>query len=398
MKRARMKKRKYKYRTPPRRRYYSPRSKYKRYRRKNPIVIALIVVVIAAAAFLLVSVAKPFYMMITGQLTENDVSSVPSAVSDVSSGVSSGVSSEPAVSAETEPIKALSVPEENMESIQAIKEFAAGAKQQGYDTIMLELKNEAGELLYASENEEANSYGAVASELTAEEIYKAVSDEGLKAVAAIHTLRDPLAANRANENCLMLKGENATWLDNTLENGGKSWLDVFKKKAVDYLNDIETELLEAGFDGILLRSVQYPDVQNSSNIDFPEGTDDAALQKALSDYVEQANEIALEYDAFASMEYDAQAVAGEKENIYFGNVFDITASNISPAINFELFDKTITAGEIKVKNAAENLGDALSALFEQAEDSNIIPVVYADSSERVIESLEEIGINSYIVE
>lgn len=140
--------------------------------------------------------------------------------------------------------------------------FFAEVKANGNQVVLLELKDEAGYLYYTSQNETALSAGAVvANAVDLPSVCKAITDAGLTPAARISTLRDYVAASTDRENTYLYNNQaGLSWLDDSLENGGKRWLNPYQKNARDYITDLAVEIAKAGCEKIILKEMQYPAV------------------------------------------------------------------------------------------------------------------------------------------
>ncbi len=383
--RARPKKLKYK--KPARRRYYGRgyfprRSKLGKF--KWPIIIAAALVLI----FVAISVAPAFAKLITGQLTSDTSSqqSVSSDTAEVSSGeVSSDNDSGDVQSTE---LVTATLPVDSYGDESAIDDFIAESKSDGATAVAVVVKDSDGNVYF--ENEKADGYGAVADDtIDLESVVSKINESGMTPVAVMHAFADPIAAQN-RDNCYMYIDGSSMWLDNSLSNGGKPWLSVYSSSAKKYLYSIESDLLEAGFMQIIMKSVQYPDVQDSSTIAFPDDSDDESKQQALADFANNAISRAVKAGASLTVEFDSESVAGEKTNIYFGNPLAITADVISPVIASSSLTGTVTIGETTIKKPLENLDDLFAAIAETAPEADIIPVVYSsdENADDIIEAIE----------
>lgn len=381
----RAKPKKLKYKKPARRKYYGRgyshgSSKFRRF--KWPLIILAAAILI----FVIISVAPAFAKLITGQLTSNSSSqqSVSSDIADISS---EGTSSN-AVSDETTKLITSTLPVSAYGDETAVDDFIAQAKADGATAVAVVVKDADGNVYF--ENAKASSYGAVTdSALDLESVVSKITENNMTPVAVMHAFSDPIAA-QSRDNCYMYIDGSSMWLDNSLANNGKPWLSVNSSSAKKYLYSLENDLLEAGFKQIIMKSVQYPDVRDSSTIAFPDGSDNQAKQQTLADFANNAISRAQKQGASLTVEFDSESVAGKKTNIYFGSPLTVSADVISPVISSSSLKGTVTIGETTVKKPLENLDDLLAAISEAASESDIIPIVYSSdkNADDIIEAIE----------
>lgn len=396
--RAKVKKMKIKSRTAQRRNYgrgYSRRrSRLGKF--KWPVIIAAVAIIL----FVLISITPPFVKLITGQLKEGSSSQISSDMtgsSVTSSDVSSDTSSNPQISNEVN--KVVTLPIDMYGSLDDIEDFVKSAKGDSATAVAVTLKDSDGNVYF--NNKKAKKLGAVAANsLELEKIVEIITDNGLKPIAVMDTFKDPIAAKDRSYCYLYIDGS-SMWLDNSRSHGGKPWLDVNREAATDYLLQLEDEILDAGFKQIMLKSVQYPDVRNSSTIKFPADSTDETKQQALLSFIEAAEERASAKDATITVVYNAASVAGNKDNIYFGSPFSIGAGYISPVIDVTAFGSKVEIGDKTVKKPVENLDKLFEAIIEQSDSNTVItPIIIADSEK--IDEIEETvkaveGLSGYII-
>ena len=133
------------------------------------------------------------------------------------------------------------------------------AKNGSLNAVLVDAKDASGVVLFNSSNNVALSSNAVSeTAFSAKEMADYVHSQGMVPAARLHAFRDSTAAFMNREMAVSYYDTSTTWLDNSLELGGKPWLNPYSSEAQKYISDLSIELAENGFEIIILDSVQFP--------------------------------------------------------------------------------------------------------------------------------------------
>ena len=368
--------------------------------RKNISILKtiLFIVLIAALVFLAYSVAGPIKKLFTGELTSS--SDAPPSGSQTVSSVpdTSSVSSEPPVT-ETA-VKAITLPQDILLDSARLSSFLEQAKTDGYTAVMAQLKDEEGLIYYQSAAGAENA--VVPNAVNAAELAKKIKDAGLTPIASVHTFKDKTAANKSRDNTFMVKDSTYTWFDKSANEGGKPWLNPYKDAARSYNTALIEELAQAGFEEIVLKSVQFPDVYSMSKAVLPASP---SFSEMLSQYVSEAEAAAAKYQAKISVSYSSASYWTAQKVPLGGEAGAVTAKRISPVIRFADYGGSLTIGEAVLENPASDPVAALRMILTEiqvktsAQKPEIIPILSANEvNDVLLATLEQLGISNYIVE
>ena len=271
------------------------RSKYM-YRKKRPWLTIVVIAVCVAALFglgWLLSVALPGF----GYGEPSSVLSTPSASSVASSTASAESLSTPVES--STPASELSTPSQVSEPLSSMKavspqgdalyddtalaQFCTEAKAAGADTVIIDVKTADSYIIYtdvgfsqtigASQAEYADiaTTGGIDPLYTArKDLYSVVSTikaSGLQAVARINCFMD-CNAGRILKGAKVTTADGTTWIDDSVANGGRSWLNPYSETARAYNLTIVSDCTAAGFDAIIADFVQFPVGYSLGLIDY----------------------------------------------------------------------------------------------------------------------------------
>lgn len=141
-------------------------------------------------------------------------------------------------------------------STEALNSALAVAKEAGYTSAAVTLKDDTGALLYKSDIPRIKDIAEInAGTLSAQQICDIIKKAGLSPAARISTLKDRNAPYFFGTFAFP---NGAMWLDNTVAAGGKPWLSPFEEASAAYIGELAEELSAAGFKDIICVDTRYP--------------------------------------------------------------------------------------------------------------------------------------------
>lgn len=222
--------------------------------------------------------------------TASESSAASSEVGTSSAAVSGESSSSPGTVATADWLKGnvAVLPIEQLKNPQGIAEFLGNLNAPS--ALIVDVKAAGGMLSYATAYPGADiaktadfSAGQMAANV------KTIQAAGVRLIARIHCFDDALAVKFVADAKVTLTGNPGyTWLDDSQENGGKGWLNAYSTAAQDYLIAIIKEVAAAGFDGILLDSVQLPVGYGLKRADYGANAIAMTAQQALTGFINKA--------------------------------------------------------------------------------------------------------------
>ena len=238
----------------------------------------LLLVIVAALVFVGYSVAPPLIKFFsdmssdTSQSSEpvwtppepvsSDTSDTDSSAAETSSGTASTTVKPEDKPAEAVELNAVTAPASALASQKALEAYLDTAVKNGYDTVVFNLKNSTGELLYKSSvaSVKDNTY-VIKGTLTAAQIVKVCKAKDITPAASISTLRDHLIANVIEDSGYIIPSGQWSWLDAAQSNGGKPWASPYSSSTVNYISALSEELAKAGFENVILQNTIFPKFQ-----------------------------------------------------------------------------------------------------------------------------------------
>lgn len=293
-----------------------------------------------------------------------------------------------------QPISAVQLPAAMLADTAKIQSFAEQAKADGYTAVLVPMKDEKGNLLYASQLEKATAWKTVSpGAVDAAAITAVIKEAGLTPVAQIYAFLDDVASNPAYDNAITYGNTTTTtWLDNSKENGGKSWLNPYKPAAREYICEIANELITFGFKQVLVDGVQFPPVSlKQANLQDGGVPQDQILKEFIGELQDAGNVI---------VAYKWSAITGVSESLYGGDPTTYGEDTAAPVIDMGEYKKGVS---LEDGSTLTTVGDITTYLMQQAQsaagsDTVLMPVIApGQQTDQIIEALESLGINSYIV-
>lgn len=150
------------------------------------------------------------------------------------------------------------LPEAALSNISSLTQALASAKNAGFTQIVVPVKNDTGDLLYATNISSIKNSDLVKGTLPAGQIASVAKGMGLEIKALLPALRDHAAPAYVEDTGYWFKDDSSAWLDNYADRGGRRWIDPFRKGSSDYLSAVAKELTDAGFDEVLLSQMRFP--------------------------------------------------------------------------------------------------------------------------------------------
>lgn len=354
-------------------------------KRMKILKTALFILVLAALIFVGYSVAQSISRLndpnYKPESSSSESVSLPSEDNGLSGENPDGSASEPAdPSSEPEPqntasdIRSILLPFDSMTSLDAAEAFLQTVDKTLYNSVTVELKNEAGRIFYPSQVELAQTCGALSeTQIDQKALAALIEQYGFTPVARIYALQDDYASHASYSTSYLYENQSSvTWLDNSADAGGKSWLNPYMENAADYLNAIVTEIAESGYKAIVVNGIQYPNTANQRGMGLGPNADSMTTQEALEQIYTGMSNAAKAFDVPIIPAYRGECYKGERPQVYTVNPNAFTFYPASPIVGSDL-----------------TVLDAVTAPKEE-----LIPTI---DSEDQIASLQERGIEQYLV-
>lgn len=346
------------------------------------------------------------YFGVTLMLDVSDLPIVTEAPTENEGAISSSESTTaPPVVQETA-VKGVYIKPSQFSDSEAAKKFAESAAAKGINSAVVDIKKSDGTIVYPTAVTTAqDAEAAVGAIENFSEILSALKDGGLDVIGVVNCFNDPLMARAKSDMAVHYNNTNVIWLDNSLEKGGKPWLNPYSQDAQNYLIDIVKEVAAMPVDRIILAGVQFPSGYSLDLATYDgEETGDSRNQ-TLASFIEQIEKTVGEEKIIVSMTGDG-AINGSAD-LYDGNLLDSGIAYAAPDMrlsqmkNIKLGDKTFASPSAQ---ADEFMPLAVTQLSQRVKvsgnDIALYPIIEASSVEdaqSTVEIFKNNSIDGYIL-
>lgn len=289
---------------------------------------------------------------------------------------------------------------------QAFSQALQQAVEQGYDSILFDLKSQDGTVHYTIDyNEPVNARVTAEHPIDLQQTAQQILDAGLMPVASIYTFHDniyPLVDNSASTYYM---DSDVLWVDDAPDKGGKPWIDPFTQSGQDYIRHIIDDAIEAGFQKIILQEVQFPEGYSLDMIDY--GTHASDDKHAfLAQYIEQMTAYAAQQGVELSAMFPSSRLLGANTAMYFGDPAALAGERAVADLRIQSFGSGFTTEAVSIPNPSDNpentLQTASAALVQKMGDCQLTAVIDGEglTQEQLnarIQLLEQNGISACIV-
>lgn len=155
--------------------------------------------------------------------------------------------------------RAIYLSEATVSSPAALDAALAALSGTEINAVMFDLKNAAGSVRYQSALDVVRVVGSQdenAFDLAA--LCKKLEGANLVPIGRMSAFRDPFAAPRIPGSFVKYMDSELTWLDNSLEEGGRPWFNPYSPEAQSYVSDIAAEAAALGVKRIVLEDFSFP--------------------------------------------------------------------------------------------------------------------------------------------
>lgn len=287
---------------------------------------------------------------------------------------------------QNETLVASEIPANKLTDGKYLSEFITKAKNDNKNAIIIPLKNENGNLLYASKITEAEKWGTISKTVAdAKKIASEIQAAGLIPIARVSAFYDQLAPHvKRNNSYGYVSRNNTTYLfKNSATGKSEKWLNPYQSVARKYICDIVKEISEMGYKHVLLDNASFPGIDFNAQVK----TDDEGKSKSdiLKQFFKELDSTGVSY----ILSYNWK-ILGEKNlanTLYGGNVFEYGIKKQALLIN--LANKPFSGDNKEVvKKSIETIKNF---------DSNVLifpTILNSDSGNNVLDLFKANGIYS----
>ncbi len=379
----------------------------------------LFIIVLAALVFVGYSVGQPIHEYFTqmdekGAAEENTEAWTPPVQQDETeeSESAEGNEEETAPPEEEEnaaakvDFSAYQLPESALGSEAELKAALEGVKDSGYTAVAVTMKAKGGRIYYKTTSQMALSdKDAVTGSMLAGQISSMIRNAGFVPIAKVNLLEDHNLYGEYKKGSYHFEGSTSTWLDNSVENGGKPWLSPFDTDTQSYAAYLSNEISGAGFDYVVFDGIVFPPFRNS-DLNYIGNTVKAADKyKSLISLADIAAKAAEANGSAAVITVPAESVLAGKSDVF--KPAELTVKTVSVEYFPDKLENTAVINGEEAALADMNAYDKAETVFGEikrlgGEGITIIPALrQADFSQAdfndTISAFMDLGFDSYII-
>ncbi len=303
-----------------------------RKRKKRTRNTIIFVVVIILLVFLGYSMAGPVKNLLNGEKTDVSSSSSTPTSSQITSSSMASSETEKEFFEDEALISAACLTREIAADETKLSAFLDNIKKLGYNSVVIELKDEAGNIYFATKNEMAASVGAVsAASIDASALITKIKAAGLTPIAEIHAFKDKTATKNGDAKIKYQGKEGWSWFDSA---NGKPWLNPYSDAAQGYITSLATELVDFGFENVMVSSIMFPQVSSFKYADFGAKEQTVSHSEILAQYTKALKTALNDKGAALFLCYNS-AEAQKENNVVYG------ATDPSVAFSADVFVPTL---------------------------------------------------------
>ena len=278
--------------------------------------------------------------------------------------------------------------------------FQSTLSGQSANAVLVDFKNENGQLCTAPDGSTSAEIGATKNAVAAAaDTLQRLKGSGYKIILRVYCFQDPAAAASLPGAAVTEADGVSVWLDDSARNGGNPWLNPYSETARTYLLQVVREAADFGADMILLDGVSFPESRYIDRAYFPGEAESLFSRNAvLHDFIEQAATAA--EDVPLAVHIPLTAALSGSAPLYGGGIFDSAAAYSAVDMRGSALSEGAKIGELtytsglppaQVFAAAAPLLEARLAENYQTKEL----FVSVDTPEQV-SAAKEVGILNYI--
>ncbi len=282
----------------------------------------------------------------------------------------------------------------------ALKRVPADGK---IEYIEVPMKEQGGDIYYATNNYYATSSGIVEGSMKAKDIANEIISAGYKPVAHISTFYDNTVPMYFQDMSYLTYADGSLWIDNSIEAGGKPWMNPFSESAVNYNTDLVDEVTSSGFVRVVCSDFVFPDFRQSDIDILGDRFVSSDRYMTLTSAANMMYERAMSNDSKMLLEVEASDILKGKKDILQPMLLKVNTLILN--INLDVIAYgVITPDTIYEFNGtpSENVKKMLDLVGDDLEDFNVAVRVSGSTAgiQELLDAKDEIvrcGYDSYVI-
>lgn len=273
---------------------------------------------------------------------------------------------------------AVAVPEE---LIYDSTEFYSFLKSLGEDVtaIVVDMKTKDGTITYNSNQVSVLAAGAAhENAVDLDQRIRTARNLGFDIVARIYAFEDRTAPFNANDMAIRYKSEDGIlWLDDSVDNGGKPWLNPYSDTAQKYILDVIYDAVDFEVDAILLEGMRFPEDEGMEYAYFGVTSEEISKDEILLQFAKRIYSSVVITDTDIIIGFDSFSfVSGS--GVYGENPFGLSGDGYAPKIDIDDFIGKKINSDFYFKKLPKDITEVFVKIYESLGNIgglNILPVL-----------------------
>ncbi len=273
---------------------------------------------------------------------------------------------------------AVTVPEEVLYSSLDYYEFLKSLDEET-TAIVIDMKTQSGTVTYLSNQISVANAGAVhENAVDLDNRIKTARNLGFDIIARIYAFEDSTTPYNASDMAIRYEGEEGVlWLDDSVDNGGKPWLNPYSDTAQKYILDIVYDAIDKDIDAVLLEGVRFPENEGMDYAYFGVSAEEKTREEVLTQFTQRVYSGAVLTDTDVIIGYDSfAAITGS--DIYGGDPLSFSGDGYAPYININDFIGEKINDDFYYRNMPEDITEVFVKIYDSLGDTadlDLLPVI-----------------------
>lgn len=272
--------------------------------------------------------------------------------------------------------------------------------------VVIDMKTKNGTVTYSSNQVSVASAGAShENAFILDSRIKTAKDMGFDVIARIYAFEDSTAPYNATDMAIRYESENGIlWLDDSVDNGGKPWLNPYSDTAQKYILDIVYDAIDSEADAILLEGLRFPEEDGMEYAYFGVSAGELSKGEVLSNFAKRIYSSAVITGTNIIIGFDSYETVSES-GIYGADPFSFSADGYAPFVDIDNFVGEKFSNDFYFRKMPEDMTEVFAKVYEsfgEISGLNLLPVLdfngfQKDETSGIFSFLKEKGAKGYII-
>lgn len=274
--------------------------------------------------------------------------------------------------------------------------------------VVIDMKTREGEITYKSQQASVKNVKAAAEAAVDLASYMDTAKRaGFDVILRIFAFEDHTAPYNAADMAIRYESEEGVlWLDDSVDNGGKPWLNPYSDTAQKYVLDIVYDAIDLGADAVLLDGLCFPPESAAMEYAyFGVGAEESTDEEILALFMKRVYSAAITSSTDILAAFDGYAVITDDVGIYGGSPLNFSCDGYAPSIVMGSFVGRKISDDIDFDEVPMDTSEfmrAVYAAFDFTAEDRVVPIISCEGIVKqqlksAARALADLGATGYIV-